>query len=370
MNPRTRRTRLLRIALFVAALAALVYILRDIDPAAVWHTLLRMNPWLLLPVAIGVLVMPLVRAMRLRLIMEPQQALAPMRVFSAYNIGQLLNVMLPALTGQVARVLFFSRTFPITKTFAFASVMLEVLFDGLVLVVMIFAASFLVVMPDWMVKGEVVVFIACLLLLGFFYRILHRHRNPNRRPSLLRKKLPAGVLRRWDNMKESFLAGLDMLTSRRHLTLVVLLSILSWVSHALIVMFLLQAFGFSVPFWGAIVILIVNTLAIMIPVSPGNLGVFQVASVVGLAFFHVPKDEALAFSIVLHVAELGPIFALGAVSSLTGHVRIREYTDADLLGEEERLKESLDDSRLQPTPQTAQDESVIAPGTEPQSGAP
>ena len=89
------------------------------------------------------------------------------------------------------------------------------------------------------------------------------------------------------------------------------------------------------PFWGAIIVLIVNTLAIMIPVSPGNVGVFQIACVIGLGFFGIPKDDALAFSIVLHAVELAPVFILGAISSFSQHVHIREYTQADSLDDSE-----------------------------------
>ena len=65
--------------------------------------------------------------------------------------------------------MLFSRTLELTKTFAFTMVMLEVLFDGLVVVVMVFGVSFLVVLPDWMVRGEVAIMIACILLFGLFY---------------------------------------------------------------------------------------------------------------------------------------------------------------------------------------------------------
>ena len=59
------------------------------------------------------------------------------------------------------------------------------------------------------------------------------------------------------------------------------------------------SFGFDFPLWVAIVVMIVNTLAIMIPVTPGNIGTFQFACIVGLAFFDVPKDTALGFSLLL-----------------------------------------------------------------------
>ncbi|HUU44254.1 MAG TPA: lysylphosphatidylglycerol synthase transmembrane domain-containing protein [Acidobacteriota bacterium] len=345
---RFRAGKWLRIIGFLGACALLIYIFRDTDPGEIWASLMGLDVIYLIPVIVGLLGMPISRAVRLKYMMEPKRELSVGRVFAVYNVGQLLNIMLPALTGQVGRVILFSRTLAITKTFAFTTVILEILFDGVVLVMMIFAASFLVVMPDWMVRGEVLMMVACLLLLGFFYLALHRHRMSDRRPSWLRRRLPLRVVQEWDNVKTSFLAGLDMLTSRRHLFLTVLLSVLSWLAHALIVLFLLRAFAIDIPFWGAIIILIVNTLAIMVPVSPGNVGTFQLACIVGLGFFGIPKDEALAFSILLHVVELGPVFVLGACSSFSAHVRLREYTGDEVYAETDRLTGEDD----QPVPET------------------
>jgi uncharacterized protein (TIRG00374 family) len=335
MQPRTWRW--LRLLGLIAAFVVLVMMFRHTDPHDIWNSFARMDLWLLVPVLVGTVAMPVARAIRLKFMMEPHHKRPIGRVISIYNVGQLLNIMMPVLTGQVGRVLLFSRTLVVTKTFAFTLVILEILFDGLVLVMMVFAASFLIVLPDWMMRGEVMIIFAMILLFGFFYLALNRHKKEHADPSWFRRHSPARLVREWDNVKGSFLAGLNLLKSTRHLLMVLLLSIASWIAHALIVLFLLRAFALDVPFWGAMVILIVNTVVIMIPVSPGNIGTFQLACIVGLNFFGVPKDEALGFSILLHVAEVGPVFLLGVISSFSAHVHLREFQTAELAAEKERL---------------------------------
>jgi hypothetical protein len=270
----------------------------------------------------------------------------------------MLNQIFPALTGQVARVVLFSRTLNLTKTFAFTMVMLEVLFDGITLIMLIFGSSFLVVLPDWMVRGEVIILIACALLFGFFYYALHRAgRDQGPVGRWLHRRLPGRIVREWDNIRNSFYAGLQMLKSARHLIAVALLSMLSWLAHAMLVLFLLRSFGFDLPLWGAVVIMIVNTLAVMIPVSPGNIGTFQFACIVGLAFFGVSKDRALGFSILLHLAEIAPVFILGLISSFSQHVRVREYRTAEALAEQDELTQQvLDHSGRTDDPPEDQDE--------------
>ncbi|MEW5700846.1 MAG: lysylphosphatidylglycerol synthase transmembrane domain-containing protein [Candidatus Zixiibacteriota bacterium] len=334
--------RWIRILGLLAAFAVLVYMFRDSDPLDIWRAIVGMHPRYLIPVLAGAVGMPVFRALRLRFIMPPaeqtpERHLSQRRVFAVYNVGQLLNIILPVLTGQVARVLLFSRTLGMTKTSAFTMVILEVLFDGLILVVMIFATSFLFVMPEWMVRGEVAVLFACAMLFGFFYWALRHRERSALTAGWFRRRAPARLVREWDSVSASFLDGLKMLRSSRHLSMVGLLSVSAWLSHALLVLFLLRAFAFDIPFWGAMVILIVNTVVIMVPVSPGNIGTFQLACVVGLAFFGVRKDEALGFSILLHVTEVGPVFVLGSIASFSQHVRLREYKSAQIRLEQERL---------------------------------
>ncbi|HWO55954.1 MAG TPA: lysylphosphatidylglycerol synthase transmembrane domain-containing protein [bacterium] len=332
-----RTWRWIRILGLLAAFAILVFMFRNTDPRDIWAAIAHMDVRFLIPVLVGTLAMPLARAVRLKFMMEPHHHRPSRRVLAVYNVGQLLNIMMPVLTGQVARVLLFSRTLGFTKTFAATLVILEVLFDGLILLVMVFGASFLFVMPDWMVRGEVMIFVATALLLGFFYFVLHHSKRNQGPPNWFHRHAPARVVREWDNIKASFVAGLNMLKSTRHLLLVSLLSLASWVAHAFIVLFLLRAFDFDVPFWGAMVILIVNTIVIMIPVSPGNIGTFQLACIIGLSFFGIPKDRALGFSILLHLAEVGPVFVLGTIASFSAHVRISEFHAEELLAEKERL---------------------------------
>jgi uncharacterized protein (TIRG00374 family) len=335
MQPRTWRW--IRLLGLIAAFVVLVMMFRHTDPHDIWNSFARIDLRFLIPVVVGVVLMPAARAIRLKFMMEPHHKRPVGRVISIYNVGQMVNIMMPVLTGQVGRVLLFSRTLDVTKTFAFTLVVLEILFDGVILVVMVFAASFLIVLPEWLVRGEVMIIFAMILLFGFFYLALNRHKKQSSQPSWFRRHAPARLVREWDNVKGSFLAGLNLLKSTRHLLLVLVLSIAAWIAHAFIVLFLLRAFQLDVPFWGAMVILIVNTVVIMIPVSPGNIGTFQLACIVGLNFFGIPKDEALGFSILLHLAEVGPIFLLGIISSFSAHVRIREFQPADLAAEQERL---------------------------------
>ncbi len=315
----------------VIAFGFLVYSFWGIDLAGAWDALRKVEPIYFIPVLLGMFLMPLTRSERLKTIFEKEKQINSWKVYSAYNIAQLLNMSLPMLTGQVARGLFFSKSFGLTKTYCFTMIVLEALFDGLTLLMFVFASSSLMVFPGWLFRGEVVVLVACLLLFGFFYFALHRQgKSSGRVPRWMFRILPRRWIRKWLNMSSSFLAGIRMLRSGRHLVKVVLLSLASWLAHALAVFSLLFAFGFDLPFWGALVILIINTAVIMVPISPGNLGTFQFACIFGLSFFGIPKESALSFSLVLQVLENLPVVILGTYFLLTSHTNLKEYQTDDL----------------------------------------
>jgi len=321
----------------LVALGFLIYSFWGIDLSGSWAAIRKIEPWYFIPVALGVFLMPMARAQRLKIIFEQEKEINGWRVFSVYNIAQLLNTSLPALTGQVARVLFFSKMFGLTKTFSFTMVVLEVLFDGVIVLMFVFASSSLVVLPDWLEGGETVILLACLLLFGFFYFILHRREKSAHRAPRWMYRLPRRWVREWVNISNSFLAGLQMLKSGRHLVLALVFSLASWLAHALAVFSLLYAFGFDLPFWGAIVILIINTAVIMVPISPGNLGTFQFACILGLKFFGVPKESALSFSLVLHLFETIPIVALGLYYMFSSRIQLKEYQTPEVYQEQEYL---------------------------------
>lgn len=320
----------------LVAIGFLIYSFWGIDLAASWAAIRRIEPLYFIPVILGVFLMPVIRAQRLKVIIDPEKKIDGWRVFSVFNVAQLLNSFVPAL-GPVARVLFFSRMFGLTKTFTFTMVGLEILFDGLTLLMFVFAASSLFVFPDWLVRAEAVILFVCLLFFGFFYFVLHRKEKSSRSLPRWVYRLPRPWVRKWKNISDSFFAGLRMLKSGRHLVLVIVLSLASWLVHAMAVFSLLNAFGFDLPFWGAVVILIVNTAAIMVQISPGNLGTFQFACILGLSFFGVAKDSALSFSLVLHAAEILPIAALGTLYLFSSQIRLKEYQTPESLREQQDL---------------------------------
>jgi len=307
-----------------AVFALLVVVLRDIQLPAVWHTVSRLKPQYLLLVLGFEFLIPLVRSARWRGIIAAHQPVTFKKVLSVYAIGVLSNFLLPFLAGVAIRLWLLARRVKVAKTFAFSTILLEVLFDAFSLIVFMYAASFIFRFPESFVRIESIVFGAILFFFSLFYLSLLHRKWFFGLPEKLEKWLPPKIHFKLSRLFSSFRDGLSSLKKAKYLLTVLFFSVLSWTCQAGVIYSLNFGFGLSLPPYAAVLIMIVNTVAIMIPVTPGNLGIFQLATIFSLGLFGVSKEAALTFGVVLHFFDLLPAAALGGYFMLREGLSVEE----------------------------------------------
>ena len=297
---------------FWGAIIAVTFLLvsfYDVNLNELIKTLGRIDLKFLLLALFFEFMIPLTKSLRWKFILDPVKKIPVREIFSLYCLGWMVNVILPALTGQVARSFMLSKKQNLAKASSFASIALEVVFDGLSLLLLMIVVSYMFAFPSWLIRGEYTLAISVSLGLAFLYFLTHNQKLFSK----LKDKFPHKVTEKIDQISHSFSQGLQMLKSSKHIVLVTLFSILSWLSQIAVVTFLLLAFDFKIPAWSAVVIIIINALMMMFPLTPGNIGTFQVATILGLSFFNVHKTEALSFGLVLHSLDILPYLFLGSL---------------------------------------------------------
>ena len=255
----------------------------------------------------------IIKGLRWRVILSQQKEIKAFRAITLFSAGQILNIMMPALTGQVGRLFLFSKNEGLRKTVVFSTILLEIIFDAISLVVFLFLTSLAFAFPEKYRALSIVILAVTLFVLLIIFLIIH---NQTKLEDLgkthLRKKHP-GTYITLKKFIRSFIKGMDLLRSSQHMISSMLYSILSWIFHTLVIYFLLLAFSFELPFAAAAAIMIINTLAVMIPITPGNAGTFELAVSSSLAAFSVGKSDAVMFALALHMLDLLPIFILGFI---------------------------------------------------------
>ena len=104
------------------SVALLVWTLRGVSLALVWAELARSNLWLFFTSAVAAtLIFPL-RAIRWRIILEPVQAAIPIgALWRSIAIGGMVNNLVPARAGEIARAYALTKETPVSFASALAS---------------------------------------------------------------------------------------------------------------------------------------------------------------------------------------------------------------------------------------------------------
>ena len=306
--------RLLRKKQFWGALIGLillVYCVKDIRLSEIRELSTRVRyDYLLL--AIGMAFAYIVfRVFRWRLMVERQAPITRPRAVALYSAAQVVNMIMPMLTGQVGRLMLFARKLGVRKTFVFSTMVLEVLFDAVSLIIFMFFTSAAFVFPsEYRAVSFVVAGITMVVLIGF-YLILHYQRPLEE----CGRRWMAG---RWPGayitvkkFMRSFTKGIELLRSSQHLAGSILYSLASWICHMFVIYALFKAFGLELPIAAAAAVMIINTIVLMVPITPGNAGTFEVAVSASLGAFSQGRTDAVLFAFALHLLDLLPVIVLG-----------------------------------------------------------
>jgi len=309
----------------VLAVVLLVYCFYDFDFHQVLASIKAIKIKFLIPLLFMEATIVLIRTTRLKIIFDPIKRIKITFLYPVYIIGMMANLLMPYLTGQVARLYLISKKVKLKKTFVFTTTVLEVLFDGMALVTTIILVSVFVVVPDefkawhFIVLGGV---IATALTVLF---ILSRSHGLSRKMlEQTTSHLSNSTKKKIDDIKYSFFSGLEFLRSSKHLFVVSSLSILSWLMQATMVYLLILAFRFPIGVMEAVIITVVVTILMTIVLAPWNIGTFQGATVATMQPFGINKAEALAFSLLLHIFVYLPPIILGMFFSFKEGLTLKE----------------------------------------------
>ncbi|HVE79722.1 MAG TPA: lysylphosphatidylglycerol synthase transmembrane domain-containing protein [Gemmatimonadaceae bacterium] len=304
----------------VLSAALLVWTLRGVDAAGVSAALAAADPVLLLASAAAATAIFPLRAVRWRIILEP---IAPGLPFGprwrATAIGMMVNNVLPARAGEVARAYALTREVPqVPFSAAFASMAVDRTFDAMVLLLLLCVAVVDPAFPggtrvagqpiaNWAGGAAVVLagVLAALYAVALFpARILGVYQ-------LLTQRLPPRVADRGRDALLAFAAGLGALRSPRRFAAVLWWTTLHWLLNAFAFWLAFRAVAMDVPASAALFLQSVIAFGVALPSSPGFFGVFEAAAKVGLAVYGVGDTLAVTWAIGFHLLSFIPITVIG-----------------------------------------------------------
>lgn len=254
----------------------------------------------------------LCRATLWRNILSLEKDVRYVHSFEAIIIGYMGNNVLPLRMGEALRAYAMGMKERLSGSLVFASIILERLIDIFVLLLFFLALLFSMRVEKWVVHSGMIVFVLLVTAILLLYGC---SRNYLRVPSTAYRKLlayaPSGITANLDRMISSFGKGLTLIRSVRQALWLTGVAIIMWVLWTAILYFGLKAFYLDLPVTASLFLSVVINIGVMIPSSPGFIGVFQYLCIVALTVFSVPKEVSLSFSFVVHAIQYIPVTLLG-----------------------------------------------------------
>ena len=298
----------------VAITAISLYLaFRGTDLRTVLSTLGEVGLLWIIPVLGATLLSIWIRAWRWRLMLDPLVQVSTGETYRATMIGFMANNVLPMRLGELVRAYSIGRSAGVSKSAAFATIVIERAFDLLAILFFlgIVLLRFSVHLPGWARAAGYVAVAACLglfLVMGLFrwkreLTLRAFTRALGWLPHHLRDKL-SGLMHR-------FLDGLEVLSRAHRIMQVTLLSLATWLAVALSFLFTAYAFHLPQPWEISLLLVVLTALAVMLPSGPGFVGTFEMGVRYGLAMVAVEDSRALSVAIFYHAVQFIPITLMG-----------------------------------------------------------
>lgn len=313
--------------------AALIYwTLRGISPAEVAHRLSEADPLLFAAAIICATAIFPVRALRWRAILEPVAPKVPFGpLWRATAIGMMVNNVLPARAGEFARAYALKKETEIPFATGLASLVVDRLFDAIVLLLLAAFALFDPALSGAQTLGGRPLSsfatgagaLVLILLLGT-YALIFFPTQLLRLFELFARRVSPTVEDRGRQVLQTFINGLSVLRSPGRFAAVFGWSIAHWVLNAFGIWLAFKAVGIAAPFSAALFIQAFIALGTAVPSAPGFFGVFEYMSIEGLSVYGIGRQQAATWAIGYHLFSFVPITLIGAYYFTRLGVKLRD----------------------------------------------
>lgn len=277
------------------------------------------------------------RARRWRTILDPVELHIPFRpLWHATAIGMMINNVLPARAGELARAYALTRERKrIQISTAVASLAVDRLFDLIVMLGLLFLAMLSPAMPTGgfgpagMASRAAAAGLLMLVggVVGLYVFALYPAPIVAGLAFLARQVAPS-LERHVHSLLHSFAGGLAVLRSPTRFMAVLWWTTLHWLANAVAFWLAFKAVHLDAPFAAALFLQAIIGLGIAVPSVPGFFGPFEFFAKLGLGVFGVAPALATTWAVTFHVLSFVPITLIGAAYFVRAGLTLDELARA------------------------------------------
>ena len=291
----------------IISIGLIVYLLIRIDIHSVKQSLISFNYLTMILLLIVFVAGMLSRSFRWQNLINSKEHLPLFFLFKALSIGYMINNILPAKVGELARMEYIKRKKGISRSFLLGTIFMERFID-LFLVLIIFGISL-----AFSQAGKTVfisnkwTFFIILLLVGIVVLFLSRPDHFFRLLAFFPNKTKSHI----EKVLLSFTESVHFISNRNLLIRVSFYSMIIWMLTLFSSYLILRGLNVNLAFYGYFFVVAVGVLGLVIPSTSGGIGVFHAIATAALVLLGVTPEKALAYAIIAHAFDFIPNVIIG-----------------------------------------------------------
>jgi uncharacterized protein (TIRG00374 family) len=326
----------------LTSLGLVAWMLYQVDLQQLISTLQSAHYSLVILAAAFIVSTIVVRAWRWQYILQPVKSVDLTPLLSATSIGFMVNMLLPAHAGELARAYIIGQKEQMTTVASLASIVVERVVDLLSLLLLIIPVLLLASLSPNLATissslrtAGLFIALCCVGVVGVLWYLTSKTRSTIVWLQVGLRIVPQKWRQSASEALQTFTSALQTLRSGRHVAPIFLLSLSIWCLQALSNWLVFLSFDLQLPPLAAFFILFVQVVGVMIPASPGFIGTYHASVVAGLGYFSVAQDLALSIALSMHAAFFFPCILVGFLFLWTENLSLRQlrttvqHTDAE-----------------------------------------
>ena len=258
------------------------------------------------------------RAVRWHYLLIHEKSIPLSSLYPATIIGYMANNLLPARLGEFVRAYVLAQREGLKTPSVFASLVIDRLFDGFTVMLILLYTLFTLHLPQGMADAEtmlktggVVTFLVYVAVVVFLLFLKHQTIRTLSLIGFLLRPFPRSLSDRIIPLLGSFIGGIRLSSRGGHIAAVLISSLAVWSLCILPIDLVLRGFGISLPISASMFILVLLVFAVMVPASPGFIGTYHYACFKGLSAFGIAESTSVSIALVIHGIGFFPVIIAG-----------------------------------------------------------
>ena len=284
--------------------AGLFYLgLQSIDLDRAWIEFSRADPFWLFGAGFFNACILLVWTLLWRLLLPEKCSVPFSRIFQANSYMSTSCNTIPFPGGHAVGVMALARRAEVGHSIALSVLALDQLMEGFAKIFVLTLVAIFVPLPEPMRQG-ILVFV---FVIGFFAAIMFylAHKQPRIKEDTVSFM---GKVRRFVSR---WSVHLEILRDVRIFSFGLLLAFLMMFAQTLGIWAVQKSLGLDLPFWAPILVMGALNLATVLPVTPGNFGIYEGTAFLAYQFYGLSSESALSLALLQHLCFLIPMVGSG-----------------------------------------------------------